>query len=203
MHYCWWILILNDSSRLVRAFHSEDFAPEILKSAKSTLKYISDYPAMGDFEAKKNFLAEKLQIAIKHCSVEGGADGRSAIDYSFSIIKCVEWHVFLSSGSKPEKWRNSIETALFLCGLNPVANYMPFSERYNPPNQYQLESLVSRILEVKRRLSDTTLLDKQVSSERLSRFWSLYLCDVIDGFELTKSGWDNVERVFLTGNHLA
>lgn len=196
MHHTWNALIINKEAGLVRMFQTSEYLPTYMLSAQSTLKYtisqglldISDID-VSHLRDKLNDVCVKSKKILKNSSSEHlwySDEELNNVSELVQLMPTVEWHVFVSSSSKPERWRYSVESAAFLSGLNPVANYLPFTDGYTPPNDIQFGKLLERITETRRRLSILKILNEQLSKERISLFWELYIKDRFHSVLLTE-----------------
>lgn len=205
MHHTWNALIINKESGLVRMFHAEESLPHYMMKAYSTLQYALSQGLVDPSGADITNLRARLKVMSERSKqiLSPRSDGSWYTDDELTevyelekIMPKVEWHLFLSSTVNPEKWRNSIEVAAFLSGLNPAARYLPFSEEYIPPSDAQLGKLVERIIETKCRLKDLGVMDNSLSEERIALFWEKYINRRFYKISLPEEHWEPFFAVF-------
>lgn len=205
MHHTWNALIINKESGLVRMFQAEESLPHYMMGAYATLQYAVSQGLVDPSDADVTNLLARLKVMSDRSKkiLSPRSNGSWYTDDELTdvyelekIMPKVEWHLFLSSMVKPEKWRNSIEVAAFLSGLNPVARYLPFSEEYSPPSDAQLGKLVDRVIETKCRLKDFGVLDNSLSEARIALFWEKYIKQRFYDISLPEEHWESFFAVF-------
>lgn len=192
MEHQWNLLLISAERGLVRAFHCPNRPLDIAKSALATLKYVITEKQLERDDAdvatllelcNANLSMEKKFMACIDKNVEAKIDDELAVRFAERVLG-VESYAFLGGDAKPEKSRNSIETAAWLAGVNPVANYMPFTERYNPPNRQQLIKLDQRCRVVAVRLTAKPLfaraVNREQAKERMQRFTDCYVAPYLE-----------------------
>lgn len=202
MHYAWYALILDTEKLSVCMFHCDENIMGIYPSAKKSLEKVIREKGIDKTDDVKSILSD-LRCATK--MLEGddflnkgiiSARGKEAMDRASQKMIRIEWHLFITSKSKPESWRKSLETAVFLSGLNPISTSLPFTDEYKQPHGLLWEALFKRIRDIKFQVNYIKPETKSESDKRVNNYFDKYIEPVMDEIFISDESWSAFNSIF-------
>lgn len=202
MHYAWYALVLDTERLSVCMFHCDENIIGIYPSAKKALEKIIKEKGIDKTDDVKSILSD-LRCATK--MLEGddflnrgiiSERGQEAMDRALKKMLRIEWHLFITSKSKPESWRKSLETAVFLSGLNPISTSNPFTDKYKKPQGLSWDALFKRIRDIKFNINHFIPETKPVSDQRVSDYFERYIEPAWDEISISHESWEAFDSVF-------
>jgi hypothetical protein len=183
-------------------FHCDENIMGIYPSAKKALEKVIREKGIDKTDDVKSILSD-LRCATK--MLEGddflnkgiiSERGKEAMDRASQKMIRIEWHLFITSKSKPESWRKSLETAVFLSGLNPISTSPPFTDEYKQPHGLLWEALFKRIRDIKFQVNYIKPETKSESDQRVRDYFDRYIEPVMDEIFISDESWSAFNSIF-------
>ncbi|WP_429036843.1 hypothetical protein [Aeromonas media] len=154
----WFMVLIDKEMSVVRVFSASPNFDSILKTAINTLT-----------TAERENPAFYREIGNRKLELKNGkkATGEQECRDTLRNVYLLNLNDYLETH---QSQRYQYETALYLMGIDPLANYLPFSENYLPPNPYQTVNIIRAYKSILRHAKIDDFANNELSISRISDF---------------------------------